>query len=197
MSTTDTPTEAPGARERVLDSTITLLRRSGYSGAGINEILKESGAPKGSLYHYFPQGKRQIVGEAMALYAERVCAVFDEAMSKGDTPGDKVRRLFQLTAQRLEQSQYGQSCAGGSVALDLDAELESLRLAVSHFFEASVELFSRHLAFEDRRRARSFAGLLLTAIEGGYIRGRAEHSSRAFKEAAAWLSELADQEATR
>ena len=45
-------------RERMIDATITLLRRSGLSGAGINEIVRESGAPKGSLYHFFPDGKQ-------------------------------------------------------------------------------------------------------------------------------------------
>lgn len=183
------------SREKVLDAAIGLMRRSGFSGAGINEILQESGAPKGSLYHYFPQGKRQIAAEALALYAQRVLKVLDEAMTKADTPAEKVKRLFQVTAQRLEETDFRQSCAGGTVSLDLDLELEAVRLAVSRFFEDMMALFLRHFDFEDRRRARSFAGLLLTAIEGGYVRGRAERSSRAFKEAAVWLAELAEREA--
>jgi TetR/AcrR family transcriptional repressor of lmrAB and yxaGH operons len=188
-------TAAPGTRDKVLEAAILLMRRTGFSGAGINEILKESGAPKGSLYYFFPQGKKQIVSEALALYTERVLAVFDEAMSKASSPQDKVKRLFQVTAQRLEESNFQQSCAGGAVSLDLDLELEAVRLSVVAFFDQTVTLFARHFPFDDKRRARAFAGLLLTAIEGGYIRGRAERSSRAFKEAAAWLAELAAQEA--
>jgi TetR/AcrR family transcriptional repressor of lmrAB and yxaGH operons len=173
------------------------MRRSGFSGFGINEILHASGAPKGSLYHYFPQGKRQIVSEALQLYAKQVLGAFDEAMSKAATPKDKVKRLFQVTTQRLEESGFTQSCAGGAVSLDLDPELEAVRLAVNQYFESTMAMLARHFGFADPRRARSFAGLLLTAIEGGYIRGRAERSSRAFKEAAAWLAELAEREAER
>src|SRR5688500_15746774 len=150
MSSTPSHIGAVDTRARVLEATINLLRRSGFSGAGINEILKESGAPKGSLYHYFPAGKRQIVTEALALYSERVRALFDEAMSKGGTPGEKVTRLFQATAQRLEQSEYRQSCAGGAVSLDLDAELEAVRLSVSRYFEDTIALFARHLQFKDK-----------------------------------------------
>ena len=197
MSTTAATLPDSGTRERVLEATIALLRRSGFSGAGINEILQQSGAPKGSLYHYFPQGKRQIVNEALALYSERVRALMDEAMAKADTPGEKVRRLFQLTAQRLEQSNFQQSCAGGAVSLDLDPELEVVRAVVVRFFEDTIELIQRHFAFTDKRRARSFAGLLLTAIEGAYIRGRAEKSGRAFKDASIWLAELAEREASK
>jgi len=189
--------DAPDTRERVIDATITLMRRAGYSGAGINEILKESGAPKGSLYHFFPDGKRQIASEAIAAYSARVCALYDEALAKGGTPGEKVRRLFQLAARRLEQADFRQSCAGGAVSLDLDAELEAVRVAVERYFADSIDRYAKHLAFRDARRAKSFAGLLFTAIQGGYIRGRAERSTRAFKEAAAWLAELADREAER
>jgi TetR/AcrR family transcriptional repressor of lmrAB and yxaGH operons len=182
------------SRDKVLEAAIHLLRRSGFSGAGINEILKESGAPKGSLYHYFPDGKRKIVTEAMELYA-RLLVVFDEVLSRPGAPGEKVKRLFQLATQRLEESEFRQSCAGGAISLDLDMELEAVRLAVVRYFEQTTELFARHLPFPDRRRAKAFAGLLLTAIQGGYVRGRAEKSSRAFKEAAMWLADLADEQA--
>lgn len=195
MSTSSPAPAAPGTRDKVLEAAIVLMRRTGFSGAGINEILKESGAPKGSLYYFFPQGKKQIVSEALALYTERVLALFDAAMSKASSPQDKVKRLFQATAQRLEESSFQQSCAGGAVSLDLDLELEAVRLSVVAFFDQTMALFERHFPFDDKRRGRAFAGLLLTAIEGGYIRGRAERSSRAFKEAAQWLAELAAREA--
>ena len=35
----------------------TLLRRRGYHGAGLNEVVAGSGAPRGSVYHHYPQGK--------------------------------------------------------------------------------------------------------------------------------------------
>jgi TetR/AcrR family transcriptional regulator, lmrAB and yxaGH operons repressor len=50
---------------------------------------------------------------------------------------------------------------------------------------------AHHFTDGDRRAAESFAGLLLTAIEGAYIRARAERRSRPFKEAGTWLAKLA------
>ena len=73
-------------RERMIESAITLMRRSGYSGVGINEVLAESGAPKGSMYHYFPDGKRQVAAEALTTYAGRVVAFIDEGLARGRTP---------------------------------------------------------------------------------------------------------------
>ena len=52
----------------------TLLRRRGYHGAGLNEVVAGSGAPRGSVYHHYPQGKdaiafleKLVVGDIAAL----------------------------------------------------------------------------------------------------------------------------------
>ena len=179
-------------RERMIEAAITLMRRSGYSGVGINEVLAESGAPKGSMYHYFPDGKRQIAAEALTTYAVRVVAFIDESLARGRTPAGKVRALFEAFARRLEAFDYRQSCAAGCVSLDLDPGLEPVRDAVQGAFESYIATIASHFPGMGARRARSFGGFILTAIEGAYIRGRAEHSADAFREAGEWLARLAE-----
>lgn len=183
--------ETLAPRERIIEAAIGLMRRSGYSGAGINEVLAESGAPKGSLYHYFPDGKRQIAAEALTLYAVRIVAFIDENLARGRTPQGKVRALFDAFARRLEQFDYRQSCAAGCVSLDLDPDLENVRTAVEGAFASYIEVIARHFPHFGPKRARSFGGFILTAIEGAYIRGRAEMNAQAFREAGEWLAELA------
>lgn len=180
-----------GTREKLVDAAIALMRRSGLTGAGINEIVRESGAPKGSVYHFFPGGKREIVEAGLAAHAGRVAAFIDAALSGRRSPREKVRALFEAFAKRLEQGAYRNSCAAGTVCLDLDEEFESLRPAVAGALREYQRAIGAHFPFASRRRAESFAGLLLTAIEGAYIRGRAERSGRAFREAGEWLAELA------
>ncbi len=184
--------ESPATRDRVIAATIDLMRRSGYAGIGINEILAEGGAPKGSLYHFFPDGKRQIASEAMAVYASQALALYEKALAAPGTPAQKVKRLLRVPASRLVEGDFRSSCMAGTLSLDLDESLERVRGEVGAFFEQMIELVATHLPMPDRRQARSFAGLLLTTIEGAYIRGRAERSTQAFDEAARLLGELAD-----
>ena len=54
-------------RSNILNAAVTLFRRKGYAATGLNDILQQSHAPKGSLYHYFPQGKEQLGEEAAQL----------------------------------------------------------------------------------------------------------------------------------
>src|SRR5512132_2897070 len=186
-----------GTRERMLEAAIALMRRAGLSAAGINEIVRESGAPKGSVYHFFPDGKQQIAREALSQYSQRVVAFIDAAMSRKRRPAEKVRALFDAFARRIEQADFEQSCAAGTVCLDLDAEVAGLRPVVAVVLAQYRDAIAGHLSFRNRERAVSFAGLCLSAIEGAYIRCRAERSSRPFRDAGAWLSQVAAREPLR
>ena len=182
-----------GTREKLTDAAVTLMRRSGLSGAGINEIVRESGAPKGSVYHFFPKGKQQIVQEGLEQYSKRVVAFLDSTLASKRKPEEKVKALFDAFAERFESSQFRHSCPAGTVCLDLDSDVEGLRSVVAATLEHYMEAIQPHFPFRDRRRAKSFAGLLLTAIQGAYVRGRADRSSAPFHEAGTWLAELAER----
>jgi len=185
------------AKARMLDATIGLMRRGGLAGTGMNEIVAASGAPKGSVYHFFPDGKRQIAVEALGRYTGRVHASMDEALSRARGPRAKVRALFALVASRLEEADFGASCAVGAVTLDLDEALDGVRPAAEAAFADWRGLIERHMDIPDRKRREAFAGLVLTAIQGGYVRGRAERSVEPFREAARWLGDLAERESGR
>jgi AcrR family transcriptional regulator len=183
----------PGSRDRMIEAAIALMRASGLSGAGINEVVRESGAPKGSVYHYFPQGKLQLTREALAVYSERVNVFIDGALASRRAPPRKVVALFAAFAQRVEAGDFRRSCAGGTVCLDLDEQLDELQPVLAGMFAKWIGTIAAHFDCGDRRRSESFAGLLLTAIEGAYIRSRAERSPRPFEEAGAWLARLVAQ----
>ena len=182
--------DATGSRQKMIEATVELMRGSGMGGAGINEIVRVSGAPKGSVYNFFPAGKQQIAAEALEWYSPRVMAFIDSALASGRTAAARVRALFDAFARRVEEGDFRKSCAVGTVCLDLDAELEGLRGVAAEAFDDWVRRIAAHFP-GDPAAASSFASLLLTAIEGAYIRARADRSSGAFKEAGDWLAEVA------
>lgn len=48
-------------RPRMIESTIALLRERGAAGMTIDAVLEHSGAPRGSVYHHFPGGRRELL----------------------------------------------------------------------------------------------------------------------------------------
>lgn len=184
----------PASKEKVLDAAIALMRRSGLSAAGISEIVRESGAPRGSIYYFFPDGKRQIVSEALILYGKRGAAAWDEVLSANSDSADKIYALLRSISRRIEQGKYRQSCAAGAACLDLEDDLEMVRQAIAHTFADWIEVLQKHFPFKDPVKGRSFAGLVLTVIEGAFIRARAEQTTRPFSDAADWLADIAKRE---
>ena len=86
-----TTSKAPQARalpprERMVRSAAQLIRRQGVSGTGMREIATEADAPRGSLQHYFPGGKEEIVSDALLwsgqVEARRVHRGLEELTSR-------------------------------------------------------------------------------------------------------------------
>ena len=185
-----TAPHVPGSRDRMLETTIDLLRGWGLAGAGINDIVRESGAPKGSVYHHFPGGKLQLASEALVLYAGRVRVFIGEALASRSAPADKIQALFEAFARRVEAADYLRSCAVGAVSLDLGEDIESLRGVLAEALQAWMQEIAAQVDLGSAARTRAFAGLVMTAIEGAYVRCRVERSSEPFREAGRWLATL-------
>ena len=67
----------------MLISAAEVMRERGAAGVTIDEVLARSGAPRGSVYHHFPDGRNQILTEALQYAGEAITEMIDEAAAKG------------------------------------------------------------------------------------------------------------------
>ena len=49
------------SRENIIRETTKLIQKYGYTETNIQDIIKKSKAPKGSMYYYFPKGKDDMI----------------------------------------------------------------------------------------------------------------------------------------
>jgi TetR/AcrR family transcriptional repressor of lmrAB and yxaGH operons len=178
------------SRVKMLETAIDLMRGYGLAGAGINDIVRVSGAPKGSVYHFFPDGKLQIAQEALDLHATRAREFCEAALAAQQSAPDKVRSLFAAFARRIEEARFLRSCPIATVCLDLGEENDALHATLAAAFDAWISVIEAHFDLGDARRTHSFATLVLTTIEGAYVMCRVQRSSRAFEQAGEWLAAL-------
>ena len=83
-----------GSRSRMVSATLDLLRAGGLSSAGIHPVIAASKAPIGSLYHYFPGGKHELVAAALAEAEQAVGESFAAVFAGAAPIDEKVRVLF-------------------------------------------------------------------------------------------------------
>src|SRR6185503_8934161 len=103
-------------RQKLVDATATLLRRQGYHATGLSEIVAESGAPRGSLYFYFPDGKDQLAVAALDQSGEEWRVRIEAAIAGAGDVGAAIDAIVTLLADDLEASGWEHGCPVAAVA---------------------------------------------------------------------------------
>jgi TetR/AcrR family transcriptional repressor of lmrAB and yxaGH operons len=164
------------ARSRLIRVASALFRQRGYDGVGLAEILEASGAPKGSFYHHFPEGKEQLA-EACMLYAgEQVGALIDTAMMGAPDFAAGIRSLAKSIADWFEGSGFREGCPITSIVL---ATAPQSRIHGEAALSVLKEWELRLLLHAERLKTEVSAGeaeLLWMLIEGAWILGRIQRS---------------------
>jgi TetR/AcrR family transcriptional repressor of lmrAB and yxaGH operons len=169
--------ETAASKAKMILATLDLLRSSGLSGAGLNSVVAASGAPKGSLYHFFPGGKHELVAAALRQ-AEVAIGDGFKAIFSGTMPlPHKVRSLFETTAERTAATGFTKGCPVAAVTLDLDDASEDLRPISDAVFAAWRQIIGSGLNEIPLGERDRVAQLILAALEGALILARAQASA--------------------
>jgi len=172
----------------------TLLRERGLAGAGIQQVVARSGAPIGSVYHFFPRGKTELVAEALQVNGDKARALFERILADTREPlPDRFRILFRTAATGFEGAGANKGCAIGAVALDLDATHEALRTICREVLDAWIVSIARELPWPAEATRRSFAEMVVAGLEGAFILGRARRSGAPFVTVGEWLATTLEQ----
>jgi AcrR family transcriptional regulator len=169
-----TAIDARETRDRILDATVRLLRRQGYTATGIKQIVAEADAPLGSIYHYFPGGKEQIGAEALVRAGERTRLTIAQAAELPDLPA-VINNFFVVNAERLRDSDYAQGCPIATVALETASDNERIRQVCEDAFHGwqttLADVFvGAGIAAAD---AEPLATFVLSSYEGALTMSRA------------------------
>ena len=179
-------------RDKIIETTCTLLESQGYHATGLNQILQESGAPKGSLYYYFPDGKEELAEEAINRTAERVEKNIRLQLAEYDNHVEAISSFIRTIASYVEESEF--KAGGPLTTLALESANTSERLtracdqAYSGWCRAFSEILERNGYSPDR--AASLAHLIISVIEGATVLSRTERSTQPLQDAADEIARL-------
>jgi len=166
---------ANDTRTRILETTALLLRKRGYHGTSLNDILSASGAPRGSLYFHFPGGKDQLVIEVTRDSVAKVTERLGEALAAERDPAVAVHHIYQSVARMLEDNQFSLGCPIAPVVLDSPTDVPELADLCRSAFEQWIGLLREAFvrAGVPERRAHALALLVESSLEGLMVIARA------------------------
>ncbi|SDL84122.1 TetR/AcrR family transcriptional regulator [Nonomuraea jiangxiensis] len=161
-------------RVRILEATQELVETAGYAGAGLNQVIAASGAPRGSLYFHFPDGKDQLIGESIRRAGQAIDAAVEELAASGASAAEFVEGVLRLLGDRLEESGWRKGCPVATVALEMAAASEPLQQACSDVYASWEAALRRRLG--GRPDADDLAVTILALIEGALLLAKAHRS---------------------
>ena len=185
-----------GPRERMVFSAAQLIRRDGVATTGMREVAAHAEAPRGSLQHYFPGGKEQLVNEAVGWagrYAGRRVARFLAALDE-PTPSGLFAEMVRQWTDEYESAGFAAGCPVAAATVDCVESVPSTREAVAAAFATWTAPVARALADMGvpEERAGALATLMISALEGAILIARAERDVRALTTVTRELGPLLD-----
>lgn len=189
----------PKHRQPIIDAAVTLFRRQGYSGTGLNDIVDESSAPKGSLYHYFPEGKASIAAAAVEEAGRRVAETVAQLARETTSTGELIRDHARLLACWMRVSGFRDGCPITTVLLELAPRDRAVARAGREAYAARLAILSDKLVSDgfSAQRAKRLASVCVSAIQGALIQARVERSGAPITIAAEELARMLDDSAVR
>jgi TetR/AcrR family transcriptional repressor of lmrAB and yxaGH operons len=181
----------------MVEAAFELFRKRGYHATAFSDVVRESGAPRGSIYFHFPGGKQELAREAIALAGDEIEEMVKAAARRAEDPGSLVRALGEIVAKRLEESGYQSGCSIATMVLELaptDEELSAEFDAVfARWRSALVGQFeAMGVALEP---AAVLADLVMSAIEGALVLSRAARGPEPFRSTVDALAAVVGHEA--
>jgi AcrR family transcriptional regulator len=179
-------------RDRLIVATADLFRRQGYTGTGVKQIVEAAGAPFGSMYHFFPEGKEDLGAETIRWSGAMYGQLIDLFYQAGADPVAATRRFFEAAADTVRDTDYADACPIATVALEVASTSEPLRQATAEVFESWLAAIDAHLvqAGLTKTQARNLSVSLFSLLEGGFMLARVTRDHRHIRTAGRTASDV-------
>ena len=179
-------------RDQILQTTISLLEKQGYHATGLNEIVKESGTPKGSLYYYFPEGKDQITAEAVLQSGRATAEHIRNGLAGQGNPAQTIHDFILLVAENVERSGFSAGSPLTAVAMETSTSNERINLACRAAYGMIEGAFMERFLSNgmEQVRAQNLATFITSSIEGGIILSRTYHTADPLRQVAQALQAI-------
>lgn len=179
-------------RDFFVERTRYLLAQQGSPDVSLSTVLDACEANKGSLYHFFPGGKDELVIAAVEKQARCAIAMNQELLLNSDSTADAVFSIVNSLARAMNASDFSLCLPFSAVgAISGDAS-KNLRSACSETLIKLESLFANALKTEgvSLKTSREVASVIVSTIEGALLQARTRHTIAPLKNAATVLRAL-------
>ncbi len=133
-------------KEDILEVGYDVFRRNGYHNVGINQILKESGIPKGSFYNFF-ESKEDFAQQVIKQYGENnACWMkdfFDDCLL---SPIECLKSFYDMMIHLNEKDEYSGGCLVNNMSVEVGRQSDVLASEANQHFVGWLNVLASVIA---------------------------------------------------
>lgn len=159
------------SHERIVSAAARAIRRSGYDGTGVADIMKEAGLTHGAFYAHFPSREAMLAEAASRACAESAAAVADAGAS---VPADQALAFMlraYLSPEHLEQIERG--CPLAALGSETPRQTPEVRRVTTRHIKGMIDLVARQLPDWGQPGAHERALVTVATMVGALVLARA------------------------
>jgi TetR/AcrR family transcriptional regulator, transcriptional repressor for nem operon len=157
--------------ERILSVAARAIRRSGYAGTGVADLMKEAGLTHGAFYSHFASREAMLAEAAGAACAESAARAAE--LAAGTLPDKALETMLAayLSKEHVEQLETG--CPLAALGSETSRQAPEVRRVVTRHIKAMVDLLARQSPDWGQPGAHARALVTLSTLVGAVLLARA------------------------
>ena len=171
---------APGRKEathkRIVEAAARAIRRSGYNGTGVADIMKDAGLTHGGFYAHFGSREEMLAEAADRAGAESVAA--SERIAAAASPQRSLSALVRAYLSKAHLDAVETGCPVAALGSEMPRQAPKVRRAATRRIKEMIDLVARQAPDWGQPEAHDRALVTVATMVGALILSRAVDDAR-------------------
>jgi AcrR family transcriptional regulator len=135
------PSRKEATHERIVEAAGRAIRRSGYSGTGVAEIMKQAGLTHGGFYAHFDSRDAMLAEAADRAGAETVATM--ERVAAAAPPEQALQAVIRTYLSKAHVEAIETGCAVAALGSEMPRQAPKVRRAATRRIKEMIDLVGR------------------------------------------------------
>lgn len=157
--------------ERIVSAAARAIRRSGYNGTSVADIMKEAGLTHGGFYFHFPSREAMLAEAAGCAGAEAIAT--STRIAAGAPKGQALQHLMRayLSPDHVKNVETG--CPLAALGSEMPRQAPEVRHAATRSVKEMIDVIARQSSDWGKASAHERALVMVATMVGALVLARA------------------------
>src|SRR5947199_524297 len=165
------PSRKEATHDRIVEAAARAIRRSGYGGTGVADIMKDAGLTHGGFYAHFPSREAMLAEAADRAGGESVATM--ERIAATSPPSQALQAMMEAYLSKAHVEGIETGCATAALGSEMPRQAPEVRRAATRRIKQMIDLVARQSPDWGQPGAHERALVTIATMVGALVLARA------------------------